>query len=113
MDFEQFMTGFRFRIEAVEKVYRLYLSEGRTLLYARILRKHNSAIRDLAMENVHVFPPDRRGDLMDLIVHIDSWLLCWDQTHLKGPALTLDSKFVFESPVRFPREAVQRLLEPI
>lgn len=91
-----------------ELAYRSYLDGGRTFFWARVLRENNDGVRRLLLTHTHRLPDDLRADALALLHHLDVWSAQWDQLATEA-APAPDDTFVFQTRVRFPAEAVQRL----
>lgn len=88
--------------------YKAYLLNGRTFLYAKILRANNEKILDLIINHCHLLPDMQQQNLMKLVTHLDVWMCQWDDLRTQlSPGL--DSEFVFETAIQFPKEAMASL----
>jgi hypothetical protein len=96
--------------DAASRAYDDYMKAGRSYLFACSLRRINAAARLLLLEHGHLLPTELRGDALDLIRHYDAWLTLWDD-HAAAMKPAYDHEFVFDSIVRFPREAQRRLMK--
>jgi hypothetical protein len=88
--------------------YQQYLSFGKSLKSAIVIKANNNSIADLISENLEFFQGEQKKDLQSIINHIDSWREQWDSIYdngLFGP----DDEFTFETRVKFPRNALIRL----
>ena len=90
--------------------YQSYLANGKTFLYAKILKDNNERIRTLILEKSHLLPLEYQDYAIDLVAHIDVWHALWmDLSDRRSYQLT--DEFVFENKVRFPAASVEALSE--
>lgn len=93
-----------------EVAYKNYMTDGKILLHAKILKDNNERIRTLVLEKSHLLPVEYHKYAIDLVAHIDVWYVLWmDLSDRNAYALT--DAFVFKNKVRFPAEAVNALCD--
>ena len=89
------------RLALANRAYQNYLANGRTFLFASILRDHNWAARQIALEYGHLLPADLLPEVVLLIEHLDVWLLRWEELRAElSPGN--DQEFVFQNAFTFP-----------
>ena len=93
---------------AAARAYGDYLENGKSFLFACSLRRTNASARQLLLTYGHLLPDDMQGHAIALLRHYDVWLTLWDQL-AEEEKPSMEQAFVFENPVRFPREAQQAL----
>lgn len=101
----------KFCLEMANKTYVEYLNNGSIYLYALVIKKYNLRIRELVIRLVPYFPDDYFKGSMSLCHHFDIWLACFEDLEKNGGEIYLESKFTFESKVKFPKDFVASLLE--
>ncbi|MEO8405602.1 MAG: hypothetical protein ABI480_13435 [Chitinophagaceae bacterium] len=90
------------------KAYAEYMENGKKFRYAKILRLHNTAVKNLLTDNITIIPDDLKKDVEFIIEHYTIWSAKWDDLKSKlDPAP--DDEFVFENDHRFPKAAAQKL----
>lgn len=82
--------------------YQSYLKNGRSFLYAKILKNNNEALHSYLLKYMHLFPQDLSSASLDLINHIDVWSVLWEQLALETKP-SLEDEFVFENSVNYPK----------
>lgn len=93
-----------------DMAYKGYMANGKTFLYAKVLKDNNERIRELILEKSHLLPIDYQPCAIDLAAHIDIWHVLWENLD-KKKAHALTDEFVFENSATFPRESVATLVE--
>ena len=89
--------------------YFQYMAEGKTFLYAEILRDNNMLMRELLLEHCHRLPAELRDMALEVINHIDVWNLQFlAMTKLK--AFNLNDPFIFEGKYKYPTDAVNAIM---
>lgn len=88
--------------------YNKYLNNGKNFLYANIIKKNNERTLELILDHAYLFCSEQRNDLLSISLHIDSWLIQWSYLH-NSKNFKLDDEFVFNTTVKFPRDALRRL----
>ena len=90
------------------KAYADYMSNGKKFRYAEILKLHNTAAKNLLVDNIILLPEQLRDDATAIIEHYAIWSAKWDALKNQlNPAP--DDEFVFENDHRFPKAAAQKL----
>lgn len=89
---------------AADQAYADYLANGKSFLFACSLRRINQAARELLLQHGHLLPDTAQQHALALVRHYDVWLSLWDELAARERP-TANDLFVFENPVRFPREA--------
>lgn len=90
------------------KAYKEYMENGKKFRYAEMLKLHNTAVKNLLINNTAVIPGDFKKDAEAIIEHYTIWSAKWDGLKSKlNPAP--DDEFVFENDHRFPKAAAQKL----
>lgn len=92
-----------------DRAYAGYLENGKTFLYAKILKDTNDALRHLILAHAHLLPPSQTGNAQTLLHHIDVWGALWEEVQRKSKP-SLETVFVFENRVTFPRSEVANLM---
>ncbi|QJB56651.1 hypothetical protein [Pseudodesulfovibrio sp. zrk46] len=105
----RFLGTLNFMLLRVEKAYEGYLENGKSLLYASVLREGNEDIRRLLLEDAYLLPMKEQEYALQLLHHIDIWASVWDQTYEEQQP-QMNDEFVFANRVVFPREEVAELL---
>ncbi|XPV75908.1 MAG: hypothetical protein ACNI27_14890 [Desulfovibrio sp.] len=106
----KFLGTLDFLLKRVEKAYQGYSANGRSFLYATVLRDGNEDVRSLVLENAYLLPQQYQETVLLLLHHIDVWAALWDENK-KIQQPELDSEFVFPNAVTFPREEVADLMK--
>ena len=91
-----------------EVAYKNYMANGKTLLYAKILKDNNERIRQLALDKGYFLPIEQQSNMIDLVTHIDIWSVLWEDLY-KSKKYRLNEEFSFENRATFPKEAVSSL----
>lgn len=94
--------------EQSAKAYADYMANGKTFRYAKELRVHNTAVKDLLNNNTNVIPDEFKSDVEAIIEHYNIWTAKWD-THKDKLNPGPDDVFAFENDHRFPKAAAQKL----
>ena len=93
-----------------EAAYNDYCSNGRNLFFAKLLRQTNSRLIAVLNESIAFLDYEGIHEAAKVIYHLESWTLAWDN-HLNSlPACKqsdLQSEFIFQSRVRFPKSTVE------
>ena len=88
--------------------YKNYISNGKYLLYAKIIKNNNEQIRELILKKSHLLPFEHQSNAIDLVTHIDIWHVLWEDLY-ERKKYNLDDEFVFENNATFPKESVASL----
>jgi len=108
IDFRSLLQLVVLHWEHSAKAYKEYHENGKKFRYAEMLKLHNSAVKDLLIENSSIIPDEYQKDVADIIEHYLIWSYKWDDLKNKlNPAP--DDEFVFQNDHRFPKQAAQRL----
>ncbi|MDU9021010.1 hypothetical protein [Pseudomonas corrugata] len=90
------------------EAYQNYQANGKTFLFAKIIKVNNEAILNLVLSNCHLLPQEQQKDLIKLVSHLDVWTCqCDDLYERINPGLT--DTFIFDTVVNFPKESMGRL----
>jgi hypothetical protein len=90
------------------EAYQNYQKNGKTFLYAKIIKANNEATLTLILSHCHLMPPEQQKDLIKLVSHLDVWICQWDDLYTKNnPNLT--DAFIFDTALNFPKESMDRL----
>lgn len=109
MQGDELIARIRILLHLSQRSYDLYLQSGRTLHFARLIKRYNAAVRDVLVEGGHIIPADRRDAAADLFVHLESWLAQWD-AHYEQTKPDESTVFAFDTAVKFPKDSVDRLI---
>ncbi len=111
-------SSFMNQLELLEKIiqnldrssiaYAEYLKYGKTYQYACELRKYNTSMLNMLVENGQLLSQDLQDDASALITHLKIWTEKWDALKQELDPAPGD-EFVFENEHRFPREAAKHL----
>lgn len=96
------------QLKRAETGYRNYQANGKTYLYARIIREANTAIRDLILQKAYLQPEELEKEFMLLLEHIDIWDQKWLALE-KELQPHPDQPFIFQNSHTFPREAARQI----
>lgn len=88
--------------------YRNYISNGKCLLYAKIIKNNNEQIRELILEKAHLLPFEHQSKAIDLVTHIDIWYVLWEDLY-EREKYNLNDEFIFKNNATFPKESVASL----
>lgn len=92
--------------------YHNYMDAGMDFAHACELKANNIATRKLIVEHLDILPADLRGNAMEIVSHIDTWMELWDAHKQKlNPAPT--DRFAFPNTASFPKEAANKLDEAL
>ncbi|PJZ70244.1 hypothetical protein CH373_12500 [Leptospira perolatii] len=91
-----------------ELAYNEYKKNGKTFLYASILKDCNQRIREALLEKSYLLSPNLQSDAIALLFHLDVWLLKWEQLREKLKP-DLEDEFVFQNNITCPRNSVENL----
>lgn len=91
-----------------DMAYKNYISNGKTLLYAKVIKNNNEKIRTLILDKSHLLPFEYHSYAIDLVSHIDIWHVIWKDLFM-SKKFSLDDEFVFENKATFPKESVASL----
>lgn len=94
--------------EDANDAYIQYLNGGRIFRDAHMLKGRNESIL-LAIQNQDILPRQQRENLELISKHIQSWSKQWDKLKTEQSP-DPDQKFVFDTKVRFPKDALHRIL---
>ena len=95
------------QMRRAEAAYRSYLDD-RKFIYTLVLRDSNTAVRDLLLERGYLLPTDLQDDALQLIQHLDIWLVKWhDMRARTNPSL--DDPFVLANESVYPKRSAQNL----
>jgi len=84
------------------------MQNGKRFRYAQLLKVHNTAAKNLLIDNITLVPGDLKKDVEAIIEHYTIWSARWDDLKNKlDPAP--DDEFVFENDHRFPKAAAGKL----
>lgn len=89
---------------AGDQAYSKYMAGGKTYFFACELRRINASARALLLEHGHRLPAHARDTAVALLRHYDTWMRLWDDLSARQRP-SPDATFIFDNPVRFPREA--------
>ena len=96
------------QMKRAEAAYRSYLNDGRKFIYTLVLRDSNAAVKDILLERGYLLPTGLQEDALQLIEHLDIWLIKWHELRERAnPAL--DDQFVFANENVYPKRAAQNL----
>jgi hypothetical protein len=90
------------------KAYKSYMENGKTFRYAQMLKVHNTAVKNLLINNRSIIPEYLQKDAEALIEHYTIWSDKWDELKNKTNP-SPDDEFVFQNDHRFPKTAAQNL----
>jgi hypothetical protein len=86
----------------------MYLQNGKTYLYANVIRGANEDVIMLIQNNMDLIPSELMEDFAALFEHLEIWRLKWyDLEESLNPAL--DDEFIFQNKHSFPRDANERI----
>lgn len=100
----------RTQLDRSQIAYRAYIANGKVLLYAKIIRECNYAVRDLLIGGTHLLPTEQAKNALALIHHIDVWGTIWEDAFIASHP-SLMEVFTFDNAVTFPREEVASLMK--
>ena len=103
-----FLSEVYTQLKQSEDVYKKYLTNGKTFLYAKKLKSHNLKIKDLLMINSCLLSDMLHKDSILLIAHYNSWLEKWDELEQKLKPEPSD-EFIFENSHTFPKQACNNI----
>ena len=107
---ENFLNQLDILLSTGYLAYQQYLTLGKKLLHAKIIKANNDSITKLILNNVQLFQEEQRSDLLLIVYHINSWRKQWDILY-KHTDPQPDDRFVFETIIKFPKSALTRLSE--
>jgi hypothetical protein len=85
-------------------IYKAYLQNGKTYIYAKELRRVNNETTLLLEKNLTIFIPELNAAAKLLIEHYSIWRSKWDELDNElNPSD--DDEFVFQNNHTFPKEA--------
>src|SRR5689334_21657435 len=88
--------------------YADYMANGKKFRYAQLLKLHNTAAKNLLVDNIAIIPDQFQKDAAAIIEHDTICSATWDEFKSQlNPAP--DDEFVFENDHRFPKAAAQKL----
>lgn len=88
------------------QAYADYMENGKKFRYAEILKLHNTAARNLLIDNMAIIPGHFKKDAEAIIEHYTIWSAKWNDLKNKlNPAP--EDEFVFENDHRFPKDAAR------
>lgn len=88
--------------------YHNYQANGKTFLFAKVIKANNEATLNLILANCHLLPQEQQKDLIKLVSHLDVWTCQWDDLYKRiDPSLT--DIFIFDTAINFPKESMDRL----
>jgi hypothetical protein len=90
-------------------IYAKYISDGKKFLYAKILKDNNEKIRELILAHTYLLPVEQQSNAIDLLIHIDVWIVLWNDLYNKDKFFYLYEEFSFENTVNFPKDSVNSL----
>lgn len=92
-----------------KKLYRDYIDNGKLFKHALILKAINTEIRNILLQKSYVLPDILIEDSINIITHIDLWLVLWEENNkIKSPGLY--DEFSFNNDDSFPKESEKALL---
>lgn len=91
-----------------EVAYNNYISNGKTFLYAKILKNNNERIRELILQKSHYLPFEQHSNAIDLVTHIDIWHVLWENLY-ESKVYEINEEFAFENHATFPEKSVESL----
>lgn len=91
-----------------DAIYRHYMANGKTFLYAKILKDNNARIRELIIEKAYLLPIVVQPQAIELLVHIDVWYARWEALEA-SKVHGLNDEFVFANEINFPQSSVNEL----
>ncbi|PTM99058.1 hypothetical protein C8N32_1452 [Rhodovulum imhoffii] len=95
-----------------DKIYKAYLLNEKSYMYAMVLYKSNAHMAKTLRNHIHFLSNEEQSLAADLLLHLDIWLCLWvAESRLRKPALK--DPFVFENDVRFPRESADELVRKL
>ena len=90
------------------EAYTEYMENGKKFRHAEMLKLHNTAAKNLLINNIAVIPDRFKKDAGKIIEHYSVWSAKWDELKSKlDPAP--DDEFVFENDHHFPKSAAKKL----
>lgn len=90
------------------EAYAEYMQSGKKFRYAELLKYHNTAAKNLLVNNNHLIPEQFKNDAEAIVEHYTIWSSKWDALKTQiNP--TPEDEFVFENVHRFPKAAAQNL----
>ena len=102
----------KFLLAYADIIYAAYNVNDKKFVYAKALYKVNSQIKFVLEDNVHAFPDKCQDDIIDLLLHIETWCIIW-KIEVAKQSPNWNSEFFFVTEVRFPRLQVNRLINMI
>ena len=88
--------------------YNNYLTNGKTFIFAKILKNSNQAAQTLLLENSYLLSDNLIADSLKLIAHFDIWMEKWNDL-ANSKFFKLEEEFSFENSFTFPKEAAKNL----
>lgn len=106
----RFLKVLQFHFDRGKRAYANYFEAGKLFGNACVIKRNNLLIHKLIMAEGYLLPREMSEHLINIVDHIDAWLVCWN--NLKERAQPgLDDVFVFENSVRFPKESEKALMD--
>ncbi len=104
----QFLHALLWCLKRSESAYRMYLQNGKTFLYANVIRGANEDIVLLVQNNMDLIPSELMDDFTAIYEHLEIWRLRWYELE-ETSTPDLDDEFIFQNKHSFPREANERI----
>ena len=104
-----FISELNSLLNYAEKIYSVYIKNGKKFVFAKVLFDVNSEIHHLVKSNIVICTEEQKKDAYDLLFHIDVWRNIWlDEFEQKKPQWS--NEFSFPNEIKFPIKSVERLL---
>ncbi|MCP4922570.1 MAG: hypothetical protein GY915_00865 [bacterium] len=108
-ELEGFIEELDVLLSYAEKVYRAYLDNEKTFIFAKVLYDVNSEVRKLVRSKLRILTRKSQEDAMELLFHLDVWSGIWiDEVNRQTPRW--NELFTFPNKITFPFEHVRDLL---
>ena len=104
----RFYKSLFFQLERANHQYQNYLSDGKKLLYARIIHAANTEAIKIILEGQQLFSTEMRGNMLALLEHLEVWAALWE-FHYDERQPRPEDAFAFQNHIRFPKEAVDNI----
>ena len=106
----KFLKILEFHLYRGKRAYADYMENGKLFKYAIIIKNNNQSIHRIIMSEGYLVPSHLKDKLIDIVSHIDLWLVYWE--NLKDELNPdLNDEFVFENEFGFPKASEKALIE--
>jgi len=105
----KFLKVLQFHLSRGKRAYHDYMENGKLFKYAIIIKNNNLLIHNMIMREGYLLPSHLEKQLIDIISHIDMWLIYWND--LKGKLTPdLNDEFIFDNDFSFPKKSERALM---